>query len=407
NGNSPPFIKVPKSWPELSQDELRFVTPEPMAIHITQTSVPRPQAGDPDTVMVLHERAEPRETYRLERGQYDHPDKSQRLYPATPPAIGSWNEQWPADRLGLAKWLVDPSHPLTARVAVNRLWQHHFGSGIVRTSENFGVQGELPTHPLLLDWLATEFVSGGWDVKAMHRLIVTSATYRQSSAASPEQQERDPENRLLGRGPRKRLSPFAIRDSVLFTSGLLDSQIGGPSVKPYMPPAIWSSISNAKYVRDDGAKLFRRSLYTYWRRTVPPPSMMAFNAAARETCIVRSDQTTTPLQALTLMNNITFIEAAHHLAERVLQAGDLTIHQQVEHAFQSVTSRRPTEEERSVLVEDYKFYRQDFADNPDAAKRLLAIGDAPHASGLNQSELAAFTLVANTILNLDEAITEN
>jgi hypothetical protein len=279
--------------------------------------------------------------------------------------------------------------------------------GLVKTSENFGVQGDFPTHPGLLDWLATEFIASGWDVKAMHRLIVTSAAYRQNSAASKELQQRDPENRLLARGPRKRLSPFAIRDSVLFTSGLLNEKIGGPSVKPYMPPAIWSSISNAKYKMDKGENLYRRSMYTYWRRTVPPPTMMAFNAAARETCIVRSDHTTTPLQALTLMNNIVYIESARHLAERVLKVEDRTEKQRIAEAFRLVLNRDPSSDELSVLVDDLGFYRNDFSENPDAAKRLLAIGEKPNDPKLDSVELAAFALIANTILNLDEAITEN
>ena len=407
NGNSPPFIKVPKSWPNLGETERGFVTPEPMRIKVVQTSVPRPQPGGDDTVMVLHERSEPRDTYVLERGQYDRPDKSEKLSPKTPQVLGAWNEQWPSDRLGLANWLIDPQHPLTARVTINRFWQHHFGTAIVKTSENFGIQGDLPSHPQLLDWLATEFIRSGWDVKAMHRLIVTSATYRQQSSASDRLLEKDPENRLLAHGPRKRLSPFAIRDSVLYASGLLSEKIGGPSVKPYMPPAIWSSISNAKYSKDKGEKLYRRSMYTYWRRTVPPPTMMAFNAAARETCIVRMDQTTTPLQALTLMNNITFVEAARHLAARVLQSGGLSAEQRLANAFRMVTSRRPSPAELTVLVDDLKSYQNDFRSNPEAAVKLLAIGESPVPAAPNRAELAAYTLVANTILNLDEAISEN
>lgn len=407
NGNSPPFIDVPKSWPNLKDKELEFVVPEPPNVKLTQTSVPRPQSGSAETVMVLHERAEPRDTYRLERGQYDHPDKSEKLRPATPPVLGAWDASWPNNRLGLARWLTAPDHPLTARVTVNRLWQHHFGLGLVKTSENFGVQGELPSHPGLLDWLATEFVASGWNVKAMHRLIVTSAAYRQTSATSQVLQELDPENRLLGRGPRKRLSPFAIRDAALFASGLLNEKVGGPSVKPYMPPAIWSSISNAKYKRDDGESLYRRSLYTYWRRTVPPPTMMAFNAAARETCIVRSDQTTTPLQALTLMNNIAFVEAAKHLAEHNLKTAGLTAEQRLLRIFRQVTSRAPTEGELGVLMRDLEFYRRDFLTNPKAAKRLLAVGETLHDPSLAAAELAAYALVVNTIFNLDEAITEN
>lgn len=407
NGNSPPFIKVPASWPNLQGKDAEFVVPEPAKVSLQQKSVPRPQSGEPDTVMVLHERDEPRDTYRLERGQYDQPDKSKKLTPTTPAVLGGWNEAWPQNRLGLAQWLTDPAHPLTARVTVNRIWQHHFGIGLVKTSENFGVQGELPSHPQLLDWLALEFIHSGWDVKAMYRLIVTSAVYRQKSSASQELLERDPENRLLAHGPRKRLSPNAIRDGVLFTSGLLVEKLGGPSVKPYMPPGIWSSISNAKYKMDTGENLYRRSLYTYWRRTLPPPTMMAFNAASRETCIVRSDQTTTPLQALTLMNNITFVEAARHLAERVLKMDSLSDQQRIERLFRMITSRQPKPNELALLVTNLKSYRTEFYKNQKGAEKLLAIGAKPNSADSTPAELAAFTLIANTVFNLDEAIMEN
>ena len=407
NGNSPPFIEVPKRWPILSAEEARFVVPAPMKIKVVQTSVPRPQPGATNTVMVLHELPKPRDTYRLERGLYDQPDKSERLHPATPPVLGPWNDQWPRNRLGLARWLVDPAHPLTARVTVNRLWQRYFGLGLVKTSENFGVQGELPSNPALLDWLATEFVRRDWNLKAMHRLIVTSATYRQRSTASRKLQGRDPENRLLSHGPRKRLTPYAIRDAALFTSDLLNRKIGGPSVKPYMPPGIWKSISNASYKQDKGDKLYRRGIYTYWRRTVPPPTMMTFNAAAREICIVRNDLTTTPLQALTMMNNKTFVEAARFLAERMMQAKGQRPRQRVAEAFRRVTSRAPRKAELDLLMKDFSFYLKDFRKKPNAAKRLMSVGEKLRNPSLPSAQLAAYALVANTILNLDEAITQN
>ena len=407
NGNSPPFIEVPKGWPILSAEEARFVVPAPMKIKVVQTSVPRPQPGASNTVMVLHELPKPRDTYRLERGLYDQPDKSERLHPATPPVLGPWNDQWPRNRLGLARWLVDPAHPLTARVTVNRLWQRYFGLGLVKTSENFGVQGELPSNPALLDWLATEFVRRDWNLKAMHRLIVTSATYRQRSTASQKLQRRDPENRLLSHGPRKRLTPYAIRDAELFTSDLLNGKIGGPSVKPYMPPGIWKSSSNASYKQDKGDKLYRRGIYTYWRRTVPPPTMMTFNAAAREICIVRNDLTTTPLQALTMMNNKTFVEAARFLAERMMQAKGQRPRQRVAEAFRRVTSRAPRKAELDLLMKDFSFYLKDFRKKPDAAKRLMSVGEKLPNPRLPAAQLAAYALVANTILNLDEAITQN
>jgi len=407
NGNSPPFIPVPKSWPNLSEEEAKFVEPEPVKIKLQQVSVPRPQPGSPQTVMVLHELAKPRDTYRLIRGQYDQPDKSEKLLPGIPSVLGSWEDDWPANRLGLARWLTDAENPLTARVTINRIWQHYFGVGLVKTSENFGVQGEMPSHPKLLDWLATEFVRSGWDVKAMHKLIVMSATYRQSSIASDELLQRDPENRLLARGPRRRLSPFAIRDAALFNAGLLVEKVGGPSVKPYMPPGIWKSISNAKYDQDKGEKLYRRSMYTYWRRTVPPPTMMAFNAAARETCTVRTDVTTTPLQALTMLNNVTFVEAARFLAERMLARPNGDSSSRIRWAFRLITSREPQPNEVAFLTEDLNAFLEEFRNDSASAEKLLAIGEKPFDSQLDLPTLAAYTLVANTILNLDEAMSQN
>ena len=279
--------------------------------------------------------------------------------------------------------------------------------GLVKTSENFGVQGELPSHPALLDWLATEFIRHRWDIKAMHRLIVTSATYRQNSSASSTLLKRDPENRLLARGPRKRLTPYAIRDAALFTSDLLNGKIGGPSVKPYMPPGIWRSISNASYKQDKGGKLYRRGMYTYWRRTVPPPTMMTFNAAAREFCTVRNDLTTTPLQALTMMNNKTFVEASRFLAERMMRPKGQGPRQRVAEAFRRVTSRAPREVELDLLMNDFWFYQKDFQKNPKAAKRLLSVGEKPRDSKQPTAQLAAYTLLANTLLNLDEAVMQN
>lgn len=407
NGNSPPFIPVPKSWPHLSADEGKFVEPEPVRIKLQQVSVPRPQPGSPQTVMVLHELEEPRPTYRLNRGQYDQPDRSERLQPSTPAVLHRWQNEWPQNRLGLARWLMSPQNPLTARVTINRIWQHYFGVGLVKSSENFGVQGEMPSHPKLLDWLATEFQSSGWDVKAMHKLIVMSATYRQTSVATNERLTEDPENRLLARGPRRRLSPFAIRDAALFQSGLLVEKIGGPSVKPYMPPGIWKSISNAKYVQDKGDKLYRRSMYTYWRRTVPPPAMMAFNAAARETCTVRTDVTTTPLQALTLLNNVTFVESARFLAERLMARENESAEDRIQWAFRLVTSREPRAAEVSLLKADLEAFLAEFQSDPESAKTLLSTGEKPFNSKLDIPTLAAYTLVSNTIMNLDEAMSQN
>ncbi len=407
NGNSPPFIPVPKSWPHLSEAENRFIVPDPPNVTIKQTSVPRPQPGKADTVIVRPELKKPRDTYVLRRGLYNQPDKSEKLRPDTPAALGALPEGLPRNRIGLAKWLLDPAHPLTTRVTVNRFWQHFFGTGLVRTSENFGIQGKHPSHPDLLDWLATEFVRLDWDMKAFNKMIVMSATYRQSSQLTPDKAERDPDNRLLSRGPRKRLTPYQIRDAALFASGLLVEKIGGPSVKPYMPPGLWRSISNRKYDQGKGADLYRRSLYTYWMRTIPPPTMMAFNASEREVCTVRKDLTTTPLQALTMMNNITFIEAARKIAERVIREGGETAEQQLSFLFQSILSRLPTTEESQTLLDDFKGYQTEFSSKAADTSGLLTIGSSGTDTNLPAAEMAAWTMVANTLLNLDEAITTN
>ena len=405
NGNSPPFVPVPKSWPDLKPGENQFVVPAKMKIKVVQTSVPRPQPGGKDTVMVMHELPKPRPTYLLERGQYERPDKSQKLQPAVPDVIGGWKKEWPVNRIGLAKWLTDPDHPLTARVTVNRLWQRLFGLGLVKSSENFGVQGEHPSHPELLDWLATEFIREGWDLKATYKMLVTSAAYRQSSVSRSDS---DPENRLLSRGPRRRLPAYAIRDSALVSSGLLVPEIGGPSVRPYMPPRIWKSISNNSYKQDKGDKLYRRSLYTYWRRTIPPPTMLTFNAAEREVCIVRKDQTITPLQALTLMNNVTFVESARHLAERILQREDLASEdERITYAFKAILSRPPSSRELALLKDDFIHHEEIFSKNPQAVGQLLKVGEKPNDPKLPPSALAAYAMVASTILNLDEAISLN
>jgi hypothetical protein len=406
-GNSPPFIPVPTSWPNLSELESQYVKPEPLKITVTQTAVPRPQKGGADTVMVMHDLAVPRDTFLLNRGQYDRPDKSETLQPSIPPVLGGWREEWPRNRLGLARWLMDPAHPLTARVTVNRIWQQFFGIGLVKTSEDFGAQGEFPSHPQLLDWLATQIVRSGWDMKEFYKRIVTTATYRQSSRAPLDLQRQDPENRLMARGPRKRLTPYAIRDAALANSGLLVEKIGGPSVKPYMPPGLWKATTEYVYEQDHGEALYRRSVYTYWRRTVPPPTMMAFNASPREICIVRQGITTTPLQALTLMNNIAFVEAARFLAKRMLTEGGAEPQQRVAFAFRLVTSRRPTPQEMDVLLQTLTSFQSDFFNDPSAAAQLLTVGERPADPALPPAELAAYALLANTILNLDEAIMEN
>lgn len=406
NGNSPPFITLPKAWPHLSADENRLIPPAPFKLNTTQTSVVRPNPGGPETVMVMQELPEPRDTYLLKRGQYNQADKSEALHPAIPVSLSGREDADFTNRLDLAHWLVSPSNPLTARVTINRYWQMLFGLGFVRTSENFGIQGESPSHPELLDWLADEFIRLNWDPKATQRLMVTSATYRQASAASDGLRTRDPENRLLARGPRERLSAHQIRDQALAIGGLLSDKIGGESVKPYMPPGIWESISNNKYVQDRGESLYRRSLYTYWRRTIPPPTMLTFNAAEREVCIVQKGHTNSPLQALTLMNNVAFVEASRMMAERILREGGGTLDQQIAYGFRLAIARYPSSRELKLLKEVYDEFLSTYEDDRSAADRLLTVGEFPRAKGLDSVQLAAMTMLASTIMNLDEAVTK-
>jgi len=317
----------------------------------------------------------------------------------------------PLNRLTLARWIVDPANPLTARVAVNRYWQMYFGTGIVKTAEDFGSQGEPPSNPELLDWLATEFVRSGWDVRAMQRLIVTSATYRQSSKAAPEMIDKDPENRLLGRAPRIRLPAETVRDNALAISGLLNPQIGGSSVFPYQPRGLWEEMafgegfSAQSYVQSSGKDLYRRSLYTFWKRTVPPPSLATFDAPDREKCTARRTLTNTPLQALVLMNDPTYLEAARALATRVLYQNDNRDNSRLAYAFRLATARPPTTRETRVLQELLTSQLQHYRRDPGGAARLIRIGASRPDSRLRPDLLAAWTIVASSILNLDETIT--
>ena len=318
----------------------------------------------------------------------------------------------PKDRLQLARWLVDPDNPLTARVIVNRLWQHHFGIGLVKTSEDFGTRGDPPSHPELLDWLATEFVRLGWDLKAIHRLIVTSATFRQASHLTPARQQRDPNNRLLARGPRLRLSGAAIRDQALAISGLLNRTMGGPSVKPYQPEGLWKELSFGTgkttidfYVQDHGELLYRRGLYTFWKRTVAPPMLAVFDGGSRAMCRVRGELTNTPLQALTLQNDVTFVEAARHLSERMLAADDGTSTAGLKLGWRLAVTRSPSPQELSVLQTALDRNRRFYQTNPEQATRLLSNGESGLNNQLDQKTHAAWTIVALSILNLNETIT--
>ena len=358
------------------------------------------------TVMVMKERSERRQTYVLDRGAYDA--HTEPVKPGVPAALDSKFEAPVPDRLGLARWLVDRSNPLTARVTVNRLWQKLFGAGLVRTPEDFGSQGDRPTHPRLLDWLAAEFMKSGWDVKGLLRTVVTSATYRQSSRQSPELSERDPENLLLARAPRFRLPAQAIRDQALAVSGLLVEQLGGPSVKPYQPPGLWKELTSRKggYEADQGESLYRRSLYTFWRRTIAPPAMVTFDASTREACTVRTDRTNTPLQALNLMNDETYLETSRRLAERMLEEGGATPLARIAYGFRLVTARWPGPSEQTTLLQALERFEQDFETRPQEALDYLASGASARNENLNPQELASYAGLASVILNLDEAITK-
>jgi len=358
------------------------------------------------TVMVMQEMEQPRETHLLVRGQYDQPGEP--VQPAVPAVFPAMPEGVPNNRLGFARWLASPDHPLTARVAVNRYWQQYFGLGLVATSEDFGAQGESPSHPELLDWLATEFVRLQWDIKAMQKLIVTSATYRQSSHVSPELQMADPDNRLLARGPRRRLSAESIRDQALFVSGLLSKSIGGPSVKPYQPPGLWQEIAtDTNYDQSHGEDLYRRSLYTYWKRTVAPPTMATLDATSREACVVQRSRTNTPLQALALMNDTTFVEAARVFAQRVMATSVGSTEERIYQAFLMATARPPRTQELAVLKNRYALSLHAYQGDPAAARELMHVGEFEVDENLDLLELAAFTSVTSLILNLDEVLNQS
>jgi len=362
------------------------------------------------TVMVMGELEKPRETFVL--GSGDYRNKGEKVQPGVPAVLPRLPADAPPTRLTLAQWMVDPQHPLTARVAVNRFWQIYFGHGIVKTQEDFGVQAEAPVHPALLDWLATEFVRTGWDVRAVQRLIVTSATYRQASKVTPALHERDPENRLLARGPRLRLPAEMIRDTALAASGLLNPAIGGPSVLPYQPPGLWEELafgdgfSAQAYEQSRGEDLYRRGMYTFWKRTVPPASMATFDAPDREKCTSRRAQTNTPLQALVLMNDPAYVEAARALAERTLLEGGQNDRTRVTYAFRLATARKPSGKEMDVLRGLLRQRREGFSGSRKAALALLGVGESPRDRALDPAELAAWTTVASVILNLDETITK-
>lgn len=357
------------------------------------------------TTMIMRDLPTPRPSFIRKRGLYvqlgEQVDANvPAIFPSLPKAEAN-------SRLAFAKWLVSPAHPLTARVTVNRYWQMLFGRGLVKTTEDFGAQGEPPSHPELLDWLAAELIASGWDQRRVLKTIVMSQTYRQDSAITPEHVSKDPENVFLARAARLRLTGNVLRDQALLASGLLVERHGGPSVMTYQPAGLWEEASNAKYKQTKGADLYRRSLYTYWKRTLAPPTMAVLDTADRENCSVRTKRTNTPLQALTLLNDVTFVEAARKLGERIVSSGGETESKRVAFAFRSLAGRYPTPEEQAILMAALNDYRAEFFADPKRASEVLKIGQAPATKEIPVVELAAATALANVLLNLEEVTTRD
>jgi len=360
---------------------------------------------DQPEVMIMQERPVKLPTYLLDRGAYDAP--KERVNPNTPAKLVAFDRKQPANRLGLARWLLDKNHPLTSRVTVNRFWAMCFGKGLVSTVDDFGNQGTMPTHPELLDFLAVQLMESGWDVKAFMKMLVTSATYRQSSVPSPPALAADPDNALLSRGPSFRLSAEQIRDNALAASGLLVRKIGGPSVYPYQPAGIWEALATrnaTSYKQGEGDDLYRRSLYTVWKRSSPPPSMMNFDAPDRYLCVVKRQKTATPLQSLVLMNDPQFVEAARKLAERMMREGGDAPEARISYAYKALTSRAPRPGELNLLKQLYSEELTDFAKDPKKIKELLQTGASKWDTSLPPAELAACTMVATTVMNFDEFV---
>lgn len=355
-------------------------------------------------IMVMRELAERRPTHVLKRGAYDAPGET--VEAETPAQIFPMPQEFPRNRLGLAQWYVDERNPLVSRVCVNRFWLMFFGRGIVSTPEDFGSQGQLPSHPDLLDWLARDFMDSGWDVKQFCKMIVLSATYRQSSIPrDPKLYAEDPDNRLLARGPRYRLSAEQLRDNALFIGGLLVPKLGGPSVMPYQPAGLWEESGTGKtYQQSTGEGLYRRSMYSFWRRTSPPPSMVTFDATTREVCTARRERTATPLQALVLLNDPQFVESCRKLAERVLSDPNLSEEVRLRQVFRLTTSRQPSERELAILTKLLHEQREHFAARPEEAKAFLSVGESPRNESLDAADLAALSVTVNLMLNFDECV---
>lgn len=359
------------------------------------------------TVMVMKDMSKPRMTYILDRGDYASPKKDQAVRAKPPSFLPQFPEADMESRLGLAKWLTSDDHPLTARVAINRYWTQLFGRGIVSTVADFGSQGAWPSHPELLDYLARDFVASGWDVKRMIRKIVTSHAYRQSSAVTPDHLQKDPLNTLLARSPRLRLPAEFIRDNALSVAGLLVERVGGPGVKPYQPPGLWNEVSldgNVRFVQDHGDKLYRRTMYTYWKRSSPQPAMMTFDVPTREKCVIQRQRTNTPLQALVTLNDDQFVEAARCFAERLLESDCDCAETRLDMAFELATGRPADAVRRDLLLELLQTEKNNYEKDAEAATSLLTIGEADRNESLNSAEHAAWTIVASAILNLDETL---
>ncbi|MBU1822443.1 MAG: DUF1553 domain-containing protein, partial [Bacteroidetes bacterium] len=359
-------------------------------------------------IMVMGDLPKPRKTYVLNRGMYDSP--TEEVQPAAISAVLPYTDKYPKNRLGLTEWLFDKENPLTARVIVNRIWAMHFGTGLVKTPDDFGNQGALPTHPELLDYLATWFVESGWDMKQLHKHIMLSATYQQSSVIRPELYEKDPENDWLARGPSFRLSAEMIRDNALAVSGLLVNKLGGKSVYPYQPPGLWDEISNKPwrypYLQESGEGLYRRSLYTVWKRTSPPPTMMIFDATDRTFCTVKRRSTSTPLQALVLLNDPQMIEAACMLAEKI-KAQEVKPQRQLVRAFRTLLGRLPDTKEKKMMEAFYQSQKAKYDQRKEDAIAYLDTGDSQRNQDLDPAETAALAFVINGLMNTSEGYSRN
>jgi hypothetical protein len=392
---------------------LKNVDPEYQAISVERTKLSETIAELRKpivNVMVMNDLPEMRETFVLARGNYAAPLKDRKVQPNVPAALPALPTDSSANRLGMANWITSPEHPLTARVAVNRYWSLMFGQGIVRSLEDFGARGDWPSHPELLDWLATEFTESNWNVQRTLKQIVMSSTYRQSSVVTPAKLTADPENRLLSRGARFRLQAEFVRDNALAACGLLIPTVGGPGVKPYQPDGLWNEVSlngNLRFTQDQGDKLYRRSMYTYWRRSAPAPSMTIFDAPTREKCAMRRSRTNTPLQALVTLNDVQFVEASRALAELALKQGGSTIDEQIRFAFRRAAATQPSDRVLAIFVEALDEELQRFQQDTESATQLISTGDSARDESLNPAIHAAMTVVTSMILNLDQTLTRN